>query len=432
MSTITRGNKASAGGGTSFVANTPALASEVEADFATIYGDYNGSIDNDNVSATADIALTKLGDASLSSTEHADTQSPGDSSSHTLPTDAEDEVQQIRYALERLALGVDAQRVDGSGTGTTFWGDRPLRGPNLIKNPNFSSRATSSSVPTGWADLGTGTPTFSYVAHTGADLTEGSGVAVQIVAGSAAVAGITQTLTGLKASTRYLVVARAEITTNDAHLVTTGADSSSSFRNIDASTDSTSYATLSGVIQTDSTPTAIVVQLKTDGASGDTVRFSFCGVWECSENNHPIGQASTLQETSTSSVTFDNTTYTEVFTGVAVTCPGPGYEIHVDASIAVENTSTTTDHTVALRVTNGGSSLKELERYLVNSTSGGTTYDTLLHYKLLSPAAGTTYDFNVDGRSTSATFVVTPGTSNVTGTGTRTNYLEVRLVRVSG
>lgn len=59
MSSITRANK-TASGTKNYLASSKIKSSEVNADFNTIYDDYNGSINNDNISASAAIAASKL------------------------------------------------------------------------------------------------------------------------------------------------------------------------------------------------------------------------------------------------------------------------------------------------------------------------------------------------------------------------------------
>ena len=61
MGTITRGTKA--GGGTGFNSGQTIDPAEVNTDFNTVYTEFNGIIQNVNISATAAIALTKVAHA---------------------------------------------------------------------------------------------------------------------------------------------------------------------------------------------------------------------------------------------------------------------------------------------------------------------------------------------------------------------------------
>ena len=153
MGTITRGTKAA--GGTDFVDNTDALASEVNTDFNTVYAEFNGNIADVNVDASAGIDPTKIDDFSASASEAATATDPGISDSESLATDLSDELERIRYAIERLSLGVDAVRNNAGGATTTYWGDLPARGPNLIFNGQFHLFSSgTSSAPDGWTANG--------------------------------------------------------------------------------------------------------------------------------------------------------------------------------------------------------------------------------------------------------------------------------------
>jgi len=318
--------------------------------------------------------------------------------------------------------------VDGSGTGTTFWGDLPVRGPNLIVNPNFAIRNSSVATPQGWTLVGS--PSLANNALSGADLSEGRGIALTIAANNAAQEGISQTLRP-RASTRYLVLARVKATSGDAHLETTGADVTSSFRNIDDTTSSTSYVTLKGVIQTDSTPTDIVVQVLTNGDSDtNDIKVSFVGVYECHADHAILCGSGSFELTSTSAVTLGSAAFADVFVGAAieVRVPGPGFEIHAEAIVPLANTTAGAE-AVAVRITENASpsdtSVWELE---MPATSTATAVVSFVN---TAPVAGTLYTYDVSGRSTVAASLTTNGTSLVTGTPTRTAILRVRVVRVS-
>lgn len=438
MAVIIRGTKTSAGGGTAFTTGSVIQADEVNTDFDTAYSEINGNLDNDNLDAAADVALTKLADISATAATHDDTTTPGDSSSHTLPTTLSGEIQQLRYTIERLALGIGADRVDGTGTGTTFWGDLPARGPNHIKNPAFAAgdAAATTTPPYGWVDIGTGTPTFTSVNLAGAHLSEGGGREVRIQAGSAAVAGIKQILSDLKASTRYLVVARARATTNAAHLTVTGADATSSFRNIDDTSSSSSYVTLKGVIQTDSTPTDVVIKLTTNGGNGDDVRFAFCGVYECGADHVELGDLPPVVDTSSVDVAISNVGFTDLGVSAESRVPGPGYYSIVTAQIPlVRNTNDCVVGIQILEAFDGGAATEV--GYTEVSLVGAANKQ---HVTMVTAAGssgqatGTTVTYTLAARSSAADGATIPGAATVTGGGSFTPkriHLVVQVVRGS-
>lgn len=446
MPTISRNSKSA--GGTSFVDGTVIEADEVNADFDTVYNLVNGGLDDDNVtgngftgaslSSSATVEQTQINDISATDGAHDDTTTPGDSSSHTKPTSLQGEVQQLRYVVERLILGLAADRVDGTGTGTTFWGDLPARGPNLIKNPNFAGGTAATNVPpTGWSDLGTGSPTFSTVALSGATLTEGKGRELRIEAGAAAAAGVTQSLAGLKASTRYLVVARARSTSGTVHLKTTGADATSFFRNINDSSSSTTYVTLKGVIQTDSTPTAIVVQLTAQGnADTNDVSFAFCGVYECAADHVRVSGSPWVIASTSTTIALGTARVSPIGSqSVTINVPGPGFQIEVESEIPL--TRDAANGTVGIdmmeNVDGGGATgVSYAEVELEAATSARHVFQKFVRQ---APVPGSTYVYTLEAEADGSTANVngaSNGAATIAGsTGVTRAELRARLIRVS-
>lgn len=445
MALISRGTKATAGGGTAFVTGTTASATEVNTDFDTIYNDYNGNVTDANIvstgltntaiSSSAGIAETKIDDISATDADHDDTTTPGDSSSHTKPTTLSGELQQLRYVAERLALGIAPDRVGAAGTGAAGWYDLPARGPNLVINPTLARATSASGAPRSWTSLGTGTPTFSYVALSGATLTEGpaAGKEHRIQAGSAATAGITQTIGGLKASTRYLVVARARSTTGAVHLKTVGADATSEFRNIDDSSSSTSYVTLKGVIQTDSTPTALEIQLTTNGGNGDDVKFAFCGVYECDADFVTEHGTSTpwVNDESTSNVSVDAAT---IALGPTLTLVAPNFggswqaEVHANIPIVRDSANGTTQIRLMTTVGGGGSTAVRVAE--VTWSAANQAQNVSFMYTT-SVAPGTILTYALEGESDAANVSTVPGDCIIGAPLTlKTVYLSGRFVSI--
>lgn len=429
MSTWSRSTKPN---GTSSYANSEILRSaDLETDIANGVTAVNGNLDNANLSASAAIALTKLNDFSATDAEHTTTLNPGDSAAQILPTTGAGEIENLRYTTERLALGIAAVRVDGTGTVTAAWDDLPVRGPNLIKNPNFMGGAAATTTPPdGWTDLATGTPTFSQVALTGATLSEGKGVEARVVAGSAAVAGMTQTLSGLKASTQYLLVVRARRTTSAVHAKTTGADAASSFRNLDLSSTSTSYVTLKGVIKTDSTPTNIVVQLTTNGANADSVSFAFCGVWECGADFNQQGPTPWNVATSTTPVTISSAAFTSL--GVTSTTRAPGDGMQIEVVLSVPMIKLTNNGIVGVllseNVAGGGAAEVWYSEY---DLGGATKLNAEYMFIRPAPVPGSSYVYTLSARGDAVNTATIPGATAVTGAGTKRIELKSRAVRVS-
>lgn len=340
MGIIVRGTKAA--GGTAFTASTSAKASEVNTDFDTAYSEINGNLDNDNIKSSAAIAISKLAtinpedidDYSATAAEAATAVDPGVSDSEMLAADVSDELERLRYKLEEIALGINATRENASGTTTTYWGDLPARGGNLINNASFSVKlsATSTDAPDGWTKEGT--PTSLDLADTAVG--EGGGKELNIVA-AAADDGVSQTFVP-KASTCYLVLARVKKNsgTGNPRLTTTGADATSDFRDITITTTSTSFTTLKGVVQSDSIPANLKVSIEgTDACDFDV---SHVAIYECTTDflAPPGGGLLVRDSDGTTATTFTNGSWASVpGCQVTITPPGPGYGCLIMCTVTV-------------------------------------------------------------------------------------------------
>lgn len=416
MALINRGNK-SASGDTDFATGKGTiLASEVDTDFNTAYTEINGELDNDNIKTNAGIDPLKLArpvdaahidDHSGSAATAATTTNPGVSASESLATDLEEEIERLRYAIERLSLGVDAARVDGSGGGTTYWGDIPAR--DLVYADSFEAHpsGTPNATP-GWALVST--PGTVELAE--ADASEGEGKAVHIVGDGAAAAnqGLQYTFSGLKASTRYLVGVRAKADTGTARLKTTGANGSSDFRDLDSSTASDTMTSLYGVIQTDATPTNIVVQLVTT-ANGDDITFDDFFLRECRNAYLPPKVARPVRASANATQTLTAgagmTDVTNV--SVAVTVPTDGYFIEVQA-YANGNTASAAAAALNIQIDENGSAVAGPAHASVGS--GSRQVGASLQYLNSSPTPGTTYTYKLQAAAVTTNIDLNVGTGD--------------------
>ena len=344
--TIVRGTKSS--GGTAFQSGETIKASEVNTDFDTIYTAFNGNVESINIKdgtiTSDDLAANALTlpvvDDEQGTTaelfEHADgvassTDKYPDRNSGTpngLATTAAQELYQVRRALRRLAVGDSCVLSDGdvpaAGSGGTqakacAWFDRVRIGHNLIRNGDFEAgdgSFTTTEAPPAWTKVGSPTA----IAYSATPVSEGDGNLVSFDGANASEEGFSQTLAGLKASSRYLVLGRTRNDTGTGcGIETTGANASSDFPNLDLADDSGStFGTLSGIVETDSTPTDIVVRLVTDGtAATDDCAYDHIAVYEL--NVDPIPQASRAVVWETSSLNDSVATVTITNTNDALT-----------------------------------------------------------------------------------------------------------------
>lgn len=207
MSTVTRGTKAA--GGTSFVDDTDILASEVNTDLDTLYTLVNGGLDSDNISASAsipnsalvDIDGTKVSDHADSNAVYAQTTSPGDSAVPDLPENLEETEERLRYRINRLTRYANNDRYmsTADAIAAASWTEPPIQGTNLLVNSGFEGPDPNDNAPYGWTEEGTLTTSSNVAAP---DINGSDKRAFSMQGG--ANTGISQTLYGLKDSTKYL------------------------------------------------------------------------------------------------------------------------------------------------------------------------------------------------------------------------------------
>jgi hypothetical protein len=407
MATIARGTKSSAGGGTAFVANTDALASELNTDFDTAYSAINGNIDNDNIATSAAIELSKIDGYSDSNTEARSNTSPGVAGSESLASTAQEEIQRIRYKLKESLVGTNAKR---NTSDDAYWYDVTVRGPNLIRNGNFIVKTTAAgAAPDGWALVNT--PGTCTTTTTGVTEGHSTARAIRIAASGAANEGIQQTLVGLKASTKYQVGCRGKVNAagDILGLVTTGADGAT-FGNLSLQTSSTSYTTLSGIIVTDATPTNIVVRLLAV-ADGDSVDVTHVWVRECAVDPIPLSDSSWAVSTITTSTAdhYADGVATDAGVTVSVVCPGPGYVIEVHAKADVGGSGSSVNG--VFHIVEAGAGIVDVDYVYCDATAAREKATARLFYVKTSPDPGTTYTYTISGAGGGDTLDRNPGSA---------------------
>lgn len=388
MGVIQRGAKAS--GGTEFATGTAIRSDEVNTDFNTVYSEINGNLTDANISNSAGVNPLKVDDVSASATAMAVTSNPGTPDAENLPVNLGTEVLQLRYAIGRIAqgnTGSNVKRYDGSEKNVP-WFDRVARGPNLIRNSSFEAQSGGAgTAPDGWTLAGT--PTTAALVDT--DVAFGDGKALRIVA-DAANEGVQQTVAGLRASTTYLLTASIKVAVGTVKLLTTGADAASEYRNSARTSTSATATQLNVVIQTDSTPTDIVVQVVSN-ASADDFQVDHVGLYELREqvSSRP-GYLAVSDSSNVTTGTLDTTR--RAFPdgdalAVSVTVPGPGYSIRVTADLFFTDNAANTmlahleENTVDVAIAHAA----------IPANEGGCVS---LHYLNTSPTPGTTYTYGVD------------------------------------
>ena len=454
MGLINRPTK-STSGSSEYADDTPIRYDELNDDINPIYVVLNGGLDDDNVASlsigkiTGTVNPERIDDTSASQAEHDTTQDPGDvdsppttTTSRTLPTNVEDELQQLRYGIGRLALGNGVVRRDTAGptNENAAWFEHPARGRNLIVNGYFNipspflidlydtggppqnsgspdglwdqdgTTTLANRAPAGWSL--TATPTVVQTAYR-ASATTGEGLELQVTS-DAASEGITQTVTGLKASTRYLLRVRGRANAGDTINITTTGASGAVYGNAVLTLPNTNDGTVSSILVTDATPTDIVVSILSSAAS-DNFFLRSVELLELSEDPIPVAaDGYTTQATLSESGAVNSSAYTNIG-GLerVVICPGPGYEIVVTAALSFNVAS----GQVSARITEGGAAVRTLP--------AGETGSTTIVYVNEAPTAGTTYTYRAQAY-TGGSASVSPNLGGTFGQQDSTLTVEVR------
>ncbi len=400
MALISRNTKSA--GGTDFTPNTTAFADEVDADIDTIVTEVNGQLDDANIKASAAIDGSKIDDHSDNDATQVTTSDPGTSDSQNNATTLEGELQTLRYAIERLALGIDADRNDGAQKDAN-WLDIPYRPGNHIRNGSFEVYSgAANSAPDGW-DL-VGTPTTVAQAETHAD--NGEGKAISIVSAGSAADGIQQTIAGLKPATRYLVVASVTVSTGSVSMVTDGFETTGEWQDSTVTQSTTATpVVLKSVVQTLATVTDTekIQFLAQNDATADAWTIDHVGFYECNANPVPAGGSYIVRDSITTNTASHYTTASFVDSGVsaAVTVPGHGYQIRVSGRIQAEG-GTSNAQTLVCKLLENGVEVDSAAHY-------GDEVDNIkfvipLGYVLENPTPGTTYTYTMAGRAVSQAF----------------------------
>jgi hypothetical protein len=276
----------------------------------------------------------------------------------------------------------------GETNATSTWIDGPPRAGNLIYNGGFDVLQTLATDADGDGWVRVQTPTTLAAIALVEDEGNGHGQAIQIIDTDVALAGIKQTLNGLKAGTKYQVIARVQDDLGKCRIVTTGADTNQLTVDSD---DTGNWQTISGTFETDGTPTDVVIQLLAV-AQSDNCTFNFVGVYEI--NTDPIPRAGHIISEDTSASGHTITGVAAVIAGLSteITVPGPGYIIRVDYMVNIAETAGVSWQGT-LQVSEESSGVGQLAHIFVISSgdSSGSGY-----YYNPEPTPGTTYTYEVE------------------------------------
>lgn len=268
--------------------------------------------------------------------DQAADQAPGISGAQVNGVDLEDDLEQLRYAIRRMAVGIGTTR--NAGVGEVEWFDKPAFGQNLVQNGRFAAwGGASATAPLAWTKVLT-PPVCQVDSRSTA---EGQGRELQIQS-NATGQGVEQSISGLRANTLYYLRVRCRCVSGSFQISTTGG-SGAVFGNFLETVTSASNIEVTGVILTDATPTAIVIRLLSLGGS-DVFFVSEVDLLAMgpaaddgvprAANELPEQWTRTATKAALQTVTVGGswTTLTSL-TDLAVFVPGPGYQILVTAVV---------------------------------------------------------------------------------------------------
>lgn len=419
MSTYTRPTKTVSGDGTtSLVAGNTLPASELNAEFDGLTNKINGDLDEDNLSGSTQIPNSYLVDIDCAKVvDHADdaatyntATSPGDSGTPSLPTDLEEELERIRYRIGALKGYRDSVQFTNSSDANAdaAWYEPLIRGRNLLKNPGFEGPlADATSAPDGWTEVGTITGAAIEAA---AHVSEGDAKRSFVFDASAADEGVSQTVQGLKASTKYLFGFSYELNAGSVSLTTQGALAASNNYQDPAITDSSTgggVEVMQAIVQTDSTPTDITVGI-TSGTTSTNVNIINAWFYELGDDI-PAEAPSIPTQTAThnsnellpSTFTSNQWNWEEV-TELALSqyIPGPGYRLIFECDLVYRSESSgfsTASHGIRLKM---DTNVVDGPRFTYNASPGVSapffSHHGSLRYVVDHPTPGATYDFTVE------------------------------------
>jgi len=423
MATYTRPAKTVSGDGTtSYVDGNKLPAAELNADFDNLVTVINGQIDSDNISSSAGIpnsALdeidgTKVADHAEDDATFLTATSAGDSFSTSRPTNLEGELERLRYRLKaNNGYFTEQKATNASNSLTTLgWTEPPIAGPNLLLNAGFEDNAiTDQDPPTHWTEEGTLTASSIESAVAAHDTYGGHKRSLRFT--GAASAGISQTVQGLKAETKYLFGAAFFLTTGGLTLRTAGGLAASNAYQDPSETYTTTGTAVvlrNYIVQTDSNATDIKVELLGSTASND-INILGCWFHELNEAapadlpHIPTQTASVSTEVSNIPATVDsgtdwNTQWTDVSTlALSQYIPSPGYRIVYEVTIAWASplSEATYFYGFRLEMNDGSDSYPDgpyIENYDPSGASVGSSVGTVtLTHTVDECVSGTTYVF---------------------------------------
>lgn len=262
---------------------------QVNANEDQLYTAINGGLDEDNLaggtqipnSYLEDLDLTKVLTYAADGSEYAQSASPIDSDSPSLPGTLQDELWRLRYRIgANRRYYLSTQYMDSSAVAqTASWIEPPIVGPQLIPNNGFEVHPLGTpNAPTSWTLYGT--PSTVAVENPVNPLIGVEKRSLNIVT-DASTEGLTITIPGLKESTKYLIGMAYNLTSGTLNLTTTGSLASGAYQHLNltdssASASAATIETKQGIVKTTAAAADITIRIFGTLTGAD---FNLIQVW---------------------------------------------------------------------------------------------------------------------------------------------------------
>lgn len=454
-----------------YSSGTTISSTQVNANEDAIINTIN-ALDEDNFDASTQIPNSMLAEIQPdivdahadSATEYLTATTPGTTAALLAGTTAvpallTDELERLRYRLLANNHLISTYFMDSGGlVKDAGWVESAPFGPQLFANNGFEVKtsATASVAPDNWTLVGT--PTSLVVTAPGlASPTAGKyKKAIRITCSGAAGEGLQQTLTGVKASTKYLIgMTFAKVSgTPVLKIETTNGLASGAYQNL-AVTPIATIATIShvqAIVQTTTTGTDLTVKFTNTAAAADV--FDIYQVWAYEvKDSTNLGLPHIPMQTASSSTESDvldagSGTWTTISAlTLSQYIPARGYRLIYECNLTyaakVEATMPETCDSgarIQMDIAGGGYNTVQgpFTRRFVFDTSGNTIRHSAHHdymkHVVENPTPGSIYTFHAelgvfDGGANAADLVVNPDFS-ASGMGQSVSFARLYLERL--
>ncbi len=409
--TITRVTKPS--GGTAWQTGDQVTATDLNGDFDAIVTVVNGNLDENNLpdypvgslaaGGAADGAFSitleanDIDDYSADEAEANNDTAPSVSGTPALATNVEGEIENLRYGIRRATTGINVQRNDNGSMTAVDWWELPVRGPNLITNGQFgvgTDDGAGNVLADGWTLVdGDADATMTLVANSEP---EGGGYSQDFVAGDNVGDGFSQTVDGLKASTRYLFCARAKSAVDTIDMTIAGpvAGEWQAITAGDIQFSSGTYEIKCAVVETDAVPANLVISfLSTAGA--DDWNVADVAAYELSEDFVPSPSPFASYVEVNTKQDCDSGAWADITDLTTTVMPrNDGSIVVVDAIVTLYQ-ATGGKRVISIRLDENGSTVAGPVTQRVHD-GANTGHVITLHYVNPAPTPGTALVYQVE------------------------------------